>query len=420
MTDIDNETPLTFTTIDAVQLDCTRLGARVDRELSRRCSRKRNHLQPCDKDGGGNCSCIDDPSRPKVVDLIILIDGSGSMTQAAQAVNNAAAVAIRKAKEECPSDLRVTWLTVDASKPGTSPAGTGGWPGTNFTQTHEQYLRGIGATGPFFHDQTAGGSPVNEQGADAVADLAQFYDWRPDACRAIFYISDTTLDAGFSQAADDVAATANAIAVANANDVTVFAHFVSPFQTNNPAATQADYQNLTSATGGQLAVGAVNQDQYVELVKTAICRACAPKCKHADIPVIKPCISISWGDSKCDCIETDDTEILCITICNCYANVSFSNVVLSYVFVSDGNGGTVPTLPDGSPSVEVHPLGPICFGDIGPCRDGRPSCVSREVVLLTRGARGGKYQLRIGAICYGVNLQYQSSACFDLELCQDR
>ena len=37
-----------------------------------------------------------------------------------------------------------------------------------------------------------------------------------------------------------------------------------------------------------------------------------------DIPRIAPWISIRWGDSKCDCIEGDDTEIMHLTVCNPY------------------------------------------------------------------------------------------------------
>ncbi|MEI9853027.1 MAG: hypothetical protein WDN24_21700 [Sphingomonas sp.] len=59
------------------------------------------------------------------------------------------------------------------------------------------------------------------------------------------------------------------------------------------------------------------------------------------------------------------------------------------MFVTLPDGGEVPGLPDGTPSVQVVPLGPVCFGDIPPCRDETPGCVSREFVVRTRGARGG-------------------------------
>lgn len=401
-------------------ISCDRIHAAVDGILNARCSKKQNHLEHCKDGAESDCPCSGGGagSGPAMADLVVLIDRSGSMSGAATSISNAAAAGIAKAKEECPSDLRVVWLAVDSSMPGTTGAG-GGWPGTNFTQSHEAYLNSIGVAGPFFGDAPPAVSFPNEQGADAIADLARHFDWRKGACRAIFYISDTNLDADFFRTADDVAATTNAVNEATANDVTVFAHFISPFQTDNAAATQQDYQDLCDQTGGTLYVGAVDQDKYTELLKDAICNACGG-CKKVPQPEVKPCISVGWGDSKCDCMETDDVEVLCITVCNCYTNITFSDFTINAVLVTDGSGGPVPTLPDGTPSVEVTPLGPLCFGDIGPCKDNKPTCISRQVVLQTRGAKGGTYQLQLIGICYEVCFHYQERECFRLELCPDR
>ena len=144
------------------------------------------------------------------------------------------------------------------------------------------------------------------------------------------------------------------------------------------------------------------------------------KCKIIDFPKVEPCISVSWGDSKCDCMETDDTEILCITVCNCYSNITFSDFTIASVQVTTSTGASVPTLPDGTPSVEVFPRGPICFGDIGPCKEDGSNCVSRQIVLIARGAKGGPYQLQVGGICFDVVLHYDQKACFRMDLCPDR
>jgi hypothetical protein len=144
------------------------------------------------------------------------------------------------------------------------------------------------------------------------------------------------------------------------------------------------------------------------------------KCRIIDFPKVEPCISVSWGDSKCDCMETDDTEILCITVCNCYSNVTFCDFTIESVQVTTSTGGAVPTLPDGTPSVEVFPRGPICFGDIGPCKEDGSNCVSRQIVLIARGAKGGPYQLQVGGICFDVVLHYDQKACFLMDLCPDR
>jgi hypothetical protein len=147
---------------------------------------------------------------------------------------------------------------------------------------------------------------------------------------------------------------------------------------------------------------------------------CHCDCVDVQFPAIKPCISVSWGDSVCDCLETDDVEVLCITVCNCYANVTFSDFSIGQILVTDLAGQPVATLPDGTPSVQVFPSGPICFDDIGPCGDkDHPSCVSRELVLYTRGAIGKSYKLIFRGICFKVCHGYQEWQCFTMKLCQD-
>lgn len=146
---------------------------------------------------------------------------------------------------------------------------------------------------------------------------------------------------------------------------------------------------------------------------------CDCDCRPVVFPEIEPCIEVTWGDSECDCLETDDVETLCITICNCYSNVTFKDLIIGQIVVTAANGGPVPTLPDGTPSVQVIPSGPICFGDIGPCVEGRPNCVSRELVVYTRGAVGGRYRLVFRGICFEVCHEYQSDRCFVMKLCQD-
>lgn len=68
------------------------------------------------------------------------------------------------------------------------------------------------------------------------------------------------------------------------------------------------------------------------------------------------------GDSKCDHIETDDVEILCITLCNRYTNIHFTNVMINYLQVVNAAGNAVPYLPDGTPSVMVVPVGQFVSG----------------------------------------------------------
>ncbi|MEA2204865.1 MAG: hypothetical protein QOE77_1641 [Blastocatellia bacterium] len=147
---------------------------------------------------------------------------------------------------------------------------------------------------------------------------------------------------------------------------------------------------------------------------------CHCDCVAVTLPEIKPCISVAWGDSRCDCMETDDVEVLCITVCNCYSNVTFNDLTIGQIRITDMAGNPVPVLPDGTPSVRVIPSGPICFGDIGPCKGkNKPDCVSRELVLYTRGAVGQEYRLSFEGVCFNVSHEFQSEECFVVTLCQD-
>lgn len=147
---------------------------------------------------------------------------------------------------------------------------------------------------------------------------------------------------------------------------------------------------------------------------------CHCTCVAVKLPELRPCISVAWGDTKCDCMETDDVEILCVTVCNCYSNVTFNDLTIGQIRITDAAGNPVPVLPDGTPSVQVIPSGPICFGDIGPCKGrNQPSCVSRELVLYTRGAVGKDYRLSFEGVCFNVSHEFQTKQCFIVALCQD-
>ena len=405
---------------------CEWLESSVNEYLQNEGKKKRNALKHCDgKDDEDDCPCSRGGAggATKLVDLIVLIDSSGSMTGAATAVSAAAVDALEQARRECPSELRATWLTVDGAKPGPNPPGDLGditttLAGTPFTQTHQQYLLSIGATGPFQQDAPQPpGDPTypGEEGADAIADLCNFYDWRKGACKAIFYISDTKLD-GYS--AFDAVAAANAQAAASAHGVVLFAHHIGAPPPPMTSEMQ-NYLNMCTPTGGSVYFGPVDVNQYKELLKNAVCNACGSECKEAEVPKVEPCLSIAWGDSECDCFETDDVETAIITICNCYSNVSFADLHIAFLTVVMDDGSSVPLLPDGTPSVSIHPPGPLCFGDLGPCRPGAVNCVSREVVIRTRGAKSGKYKILVRGICYKLTFAQQREECFQLVLCAD-
>ena len=389
------------------RIDCEALIARINALLARRCAAKVNTLPHAGEEIHAGCNCTGGTAR-FAADLIVLIDTSGSMGGAAGQVSAAAAAAVKAASSHCDVDLSIAYMGVE-----------GTWSGTLFTTNYLTYLKTILNPDPLFATDNPPGGFGSEEGANAIEDLSKYYNWRPDACRAIFYISDEILDGNTSNQAASAAAVAQAIAAANANDVTVFAHYLTHL--NRPAWVQQQYQDLCTKTGGTLyASKTASKTEYETILAEAICGSCGkPRCRTVKVPKLEPCVSVSWGDSKCDCFETDDTEIVCITVCNCYSNISFDNFRIAGLVVTMPDGSAVPLLPDGTPSVQIVPMGPICFGDIPPCRDDRAGCVSREFVIRTRGARGGKYQLRLTGICYDVRFHYNKQDSFVLTLCSD-
>ena len=393
-------------------------SGKLESLLLSKADEKVNILEPCD--GTPTCSCSGGGggNTKAKVDLIVLIDTSSSMINPADAVSAAADAAIEAAQKACGADLRDIWLGVDTRQPGSGSMPVfPSWPvATKFTKTHEQYLNtDVGYTGPFTHDDPPYSSWPHEQGADAIADLSQHFDWRPGACRAVFYISDTNLDALGHSPADD-AATTFAITQANANNVSVFAHYLN----TNPV-TAANYNDLCNNTGGNAVIGGpADKGTYTDLLKEVICNACREKgCKSFELPEIAPCFSVSWGDSECDAMETNDMEVLCIKVCNCYSNITFQGLTIGQVEIVDAAGNPVDTLPDGSPSVDIHPFGPVCFGNLGPCEDGEESCKSREIVLKTCGAKAGSYSLQLKNISFGIAHHLTTEKCFSLSLCKD-
>lgn len=367
---------------------------------------KFNQLEHCDEGHEADCPCGSTgggSSRPQKVDLMILIDTSGSMGPKAQAINDAATAAMDQAKKQCNVDLQATWLGIE-----------GTYGGTQFNQTCRNFLNANGCTA-----QTADPGH-NEEGADSIADLSNCPNiWREGACRAIFYISDEPLNRGAGQGPDDDAATVAAIAAAQANNVRVFAHLAPGTGFDSNPGTIQNFTDLCVQTGGQAFIGnPATVAEYEQILVIAICQACSG-CTTLELPEASPCFSVSWGDSDCDCLETNDFELLLIKVCNCYSNVSFQNLSIGRLILTDSAGNPVSNLPDGTPSVEVLPSGPICFGDLGPCVNNTPTCKAREIVIRTRGALPGTYQLKFVNICFDVVNHFATEECFLFNLCRD-
>jgi hypothetical protein len=388
---------------------CSNFQNLMDNYLASKCSTKPNAMEEL---GDDKCPCSgNDPSKSGV-DLVVLVDASGSMGAAWAAIGAAAIDATASAIASCNAKARVTYLFVDDRDGGS----TIGPLNAVFSQSHEAYLRSIGYTGTFVTELDSPPKYNSEQGTEAIVDLCRHFDWQKGACRSILYVSDEVLSTSYQRnVAASLAATSNAIAAANAANVAVFTHFLGngnvAFSDPNRASYASHYSMLATQTGGLAKIDPApstpTSATYVNLISTAICKGCgSPRCEELTLPKIEPCISIHWGDSECDCMEGDDHEALCITVSNCYSNITFSNLRIGYVIVVDENGNLAPNLPDGSPSSWIYPTGPICFGKIDPCVDGKPGSVSREAMIINRGLPPGKWFVQIGMVCFDVLLNY--------------
>lgn len=133
-----------------------------------------------------------------------------------------------------------------------------------------------------------------------------------------------------------------------------------------------------------------------------------------DIPKIKPWVEIRWGNSNCDCIESDDTEIMYLTVGNPYSNLTLTDLTIQKITLLQGENQPIPKLPNGNPCIDVTPLGPYYFGDIPP--EGK---VTRQLVMWLRGALGGDHRLLLHGICFNASVHGDNDATFKFHVCED-
>ncbi|PTX60472.1 hypothetical protein C8N46_106116 [Kordia periserrulae] len=146
-------------------------------------------------------------------------------------------------------------------------------------------------------------------------------------------------------------------------------------------------------------------------------------CSTLDLPRLEPCFYLHWGDSQKDQMETHDDEVLYITACNPYGNLSFRGVTITSIsilykkgFVKKGDdtiraaatiGQHIPNEhPDGSVkpntpiltthqvvtdgSIQIVPNRLIHLGDLCGC-----SCASQALYLSIQNAKPTDYEILI-------------------------
>jgi hypothetical protein len=111
-------------------------------------------------------------------------------------------------------------------------------------------------------------------------------------------------------------------------------------------------------------------------------------CDLAPLPDLRPTFFLKWGNGARDQFETEDFEVVLLTVCNPYRNLTFGYLHLYNLRVVLADGSPVPNLPDGTPSVIVVPSHKICLDDIAAC-----TCIQQQLVVKSAGAVEGPYKI---------------------------
>ncbi|EMG6083295.1 VWA domain-containing protein [Proteus mirabilis] len=179
------------------------------------------------------------------LDLVVVIDTSGSMADESSDLSQQIDDAVQKALGRCPSSLRVTFLGIE-----------GTWDNTKFDRSVTDYLMTQGvsahklqARAPFKEADGRDHAGNKEDLCRAVIDVCKYFDWRDGARRAIFVLGDEGMEGGggvLTQAA--VLKNNEAIVVARSEKVKVYTYQGTP--NDDPSnvdrfPTIADRDNIT-------------------------------------------------------------------------------------------------------------------------------------------------------------------------------
>lgn len=112
----------------------------------------------------------------------------------------------------------------------------------------------------------------------------------------------------------------------------------------------------------------------------------AETCSTLDLPTLEPCFYLHWGDGRRDQMETHDDEVMYISACNPYGNLSFKGLTITSISIVP-----TPTVGnDGTKTIQIVPDKLICLGDLCGC-----TCTSQALSLLIRGAKPQNYEIHV-------------------------
>lgn len=343
--------------------------------------------------------CPSSDNQPGPVDLVVLMDMSGSMADEALLLDAQVAALIRAATAECRADLRVVWLGIAKIKNK-----------TNFTQTCRKYL----AENLNIPRRVLESDPKDkEDGARSIIDLARYFDWRSGASRLLLFLGDEGLFQGNPQNRQDKIQTERAITVAQEQRVTVFTYLGTPLGKRIIPKTRAAYKQLASATGGQAYIHPPeNLAGFQNALSDLVC-ATSPACTHVELPELRPCFELRWGEQADDRLETNEVQVLYLVVRNPYANITFKDLSVTATIRAG-----VATQQNSAAGVVLIPSQPICFSDLLPCNPAQPeqfSYLARELILVAREASSGPYVIELDYTC-GIEISSRGRDAFNLTL----
>ncbi|WP_437620219.1 vWA domain-containing protein [Sorangium sp. So ce1151] len=210
------------------------------------------------------------------VDLVVVIDASGSMRDEADTLSKVVNTAIDSAKTKCPSNLRTTYLGIE-----------GTFSKTVFTTTVRNYLTQTakadasllkGRTAPQVTDDQS-----KEDAGRAIEDIATHFDWRPGAVRNIMFLGDEPLEGGLSLSAtgqdqEDIEAANRAIEVAKQTGTRVHTYMGTGKYSSDATkhervrkAIEGEYARVARETNGQFFASQDNLSAFQAMLEKVIC-----------------------------------------------------------------------------------------------------------------------------------------------------
>lgn len=250
------------------------------------------------------------------LDLVVIIDTSGSMSDESADLSREIDAAIEKATARCPSQLRATFLGIQ-----------GTWTGTKFDQSVSEYLIDKGAPEgnlqarkPFTEADGRDHAGNKEDLCRAVIDTCKYFDWRPGARRAIFVLGDEGMEGGggtLTNAA--IAKNSEAISVAQLHGIKVYTYQGTPDDRPEnldrfPSIAERDkvtkeYQRLAEQTGGRSYIYTTGIANFMLVLQEILCDSLTP-------PVIP-----DNGHSHADCRDVCEQLSSIISTINKLADI---------------------------------------------------------------------------------------------------